>query len=294
MTLPVVAEVWRSEFLETVHRGSLIVVGPAGDIRLSLGDPESLHLPRSANKPLCAVAMLELGLQVSTEELSIMCGSHTGQAVHLRVVRQLLASQGLREADLGGGDMAVDHPCSGHHAGMLAASRLNGWSLDDYLDQRHPVQLAVLATLERLTGEHPLVGITDGCAAPLSASSLLGLARAYGQLTSTEVGQYARRVGDAMRLHPVLVAGPGRPVTVLMQGIPGLVVKSGADAVYCAALADGTGISLKIEGGSERAMTPLLVAVLRRCGLDAPVLRELEQTPVYGGPVVVGGVVARL
>jgi L-asparaginase II len=47
---------------------------------------------------------------------------------------------------------------------------------------------------------------------------------------------------------------------------------------------------LKVEDGAGRARTPILVAALRRLGVDAAVLDELATTPVLGGGRVVGEV----
>jgi L-asparaginase II len=93
-----------------------------------------------------------------------------------------------------------------------------------------------------------------------------------------------------MRAHPHLVGGTGRDVTALMRGIPGLVAKDGAEGVFAVVLADGSAVALKVEDGAARARTPILVAALRRLGVDAPVLSELATTPVLGGGRVVGEV----
>jgi L-asparaginase II len=75
-----------------------------------------------------------------------------------------------------------------------------------------------------------------------------------------------------------------------MDGVPGLVAKDGAEGVYAVALADGSAIALKVEDGAGRARTPILVAALRRIGVDAQVFDELATTPVLGGGRVVGEV----
>ena len=93
-----------------------------------------------------------------------------------------------------------------------------------------------------------------------------------------------------MRGNPWLVGGTGREVTRLMEGIPGLVAKDGAEGVYACALADGSAVALKIEDGAGRARTPVLVAALRVLGVEAEVLAELATTPVLGGGERVGEV----
>ena len=73
-----------------------------------------------------------------------------------------------------------------------------------------------------------------------------------------------------------------------MAGVPGLLVKDGAEAVYVAATADGHSVALKVEDGAARACVPVLVGALRGLGLDAPVLDELAEAPVLGGGRQVG------
>jgi L-asparaginase II len=173
--------------------------------------------------------------------------------------------------------------CSGKHAGMLACCVANRWPTGDYLDRSHPLQVALQKTIEELAGEPVRHVAVDGCGAPQHALSLRGLATAYTALVRDHA-----QVADAMRAHPHLVGGTGRDVTQLMQGIPGLVAKDGAEGVYAAGLPDGSAVAVKVEDGAGRARTPILVAALRRLGVDAPVLDELATTPVLGGGRVVG------
>jgi L-asparaginase II len=168
---------------------------------------------------------------------------------------------------------------------MLACAVAHGWPTSSYLDEDHPVQIGIQSWIEELAGEPVKHIAVDGCGAPQHALSLRGVARAYAALVR---GQ--RRVADAMRAHPHLVGGTGRDVTRLMDGVPGLVAKDGAEGVYAVALADGSAIALKVEDGAGRARTPILVAALRRIGVDAQVFDELATTPVLGGGRVVGEV----
>ncbi|MCW2535148.1 MAG: L-asparaginase, partial [Modestobacter sp.] len=51
---PVLVEVWRSGFLESVHRGALVVLGADGAPLFAAGDVSRPVLPRSSNKPVQA------------------------------------------------------------------------------------------------------------------------------------------------------------------------------------------------------------------------------------------------
>jgi L-asparaginase II len=306
---PVLAEVWRSGFLEGWHRGSVVVTDPDGSVRHALGRPDVPYLPRSANKPFTAVAVLDAGAEVTDRQLAVISASHVGDTEHVELVREVLGLAGLDESALGnpaslpgveslahqllrhgGGPTTLHQNCSGHHAGMLLACAVQGWPLDDYLSRDHPVQKSILDVAQQLTGETGVGSCVDGCGAPLVGFSLIGLARAYSRLVTSRPGTAERRVADAMRTHPELVSGEDRDPTLLMRGVPGLLVKGGAEAVYVAALDDGTGIALKLDDGAARATIPVLVGALKLAGACAPVLDRLAEHPLVGGHGVVGGV----
>jgi L-asparaginase II len=158
--------------------------------------------------------------------------------------------------------------CSGKHAGMLATCVINGWPIDTYLDPVHPLQLAIKAEVEQMSGEN-VAGISvDGCGAPLFLFSLLGLARAIRNLTiSTDLVH--QEVAQACREFPEMVSGPGRLATRMMQNIPGLFMKDGAEAVNVASLADGRTLAIKISDGNARAMPAITTAALAKFGIDA-------------------------
>jgi L-asparaginase II len=179
--------------------------------------------------------------------------------------------------------------CSGKHAAMLSACVAAGWPTKKYLDREHPLQQAVEARLAE-TAEEPVEAVVvDGCGAPQHALTLTGLARGVLALVQAEEGSPERSVADAMRAHPWCVAGTDRDDTGLMAGVPGLLVKGGADGVHVAALADGA-VALKLDDGGDRGRTPALCAGLRLLGVPAEVLAPWSLTPVSGGDGVVGQV----
>ena len=304
-----VAEVWRGDFLESVHHGSVVVVNGDGELVYGLGQPDDLTYPRSSNKPFQALAMVRSGLPLDGELLALACASHSGEPFHIEGVRRILATAGLSVDDLQctadlplGRDAMTDHlaaggqrapiymNCSGKHAAMLVTCVLNGWPTANYLDVDHPLQRAARAALEDLSGERVgSVGV-DGCGAPLFAISLTGLARAFGKLAAAPAGTPERRIADAMSQHPEWVAGTGRDVTTLMRGVPGAVAKDGAEGVYAVGLPDGSAVAVKIADGSERARPVVVVAALRLLGVDVDAVAELAEAPVLGHGRVVGGV----
>lgn len=302
-----VAHLVRGGVVEGVHYGSVVVLGADGQVRFQLGDIEAAFYPRSALKPVQAVAMLRAGLPLDGELLSLAAASHSGEERHLAGTRRILELAGLTEGDLRNvPDMPFDpvvrdawvregrlpsrlaQNCSGKHAAMLWTAKLNGWSLDDYLAPEHPLQQAVAATVEELTGQRVARVTVDGCGAPLFSISLHGLARALARITSAAPGTPEARVADAMREHAEMASGSGRDVAALMRAVPGLLAKDGFEGVQVAALPDGRAVAVKIADGANRARIPVATAALARAGVDPALLTEFAGEPLLGGGEPVG------
>ncbi len=302
---PVLVEVIRGRLIESRHRGSAVVADSAGNIVAAWGDGERAIYPRSAIKPLQALALIETGaakrFAVSEEEIALACASHDGDLEPVSRIAAWLDRMGLAESDLECGAHAptsaaaaaalirkgrapgpLHNNCSGKHAGMLASARHLGEPTRGYIGPNHPAQ----TRLKRLLGQLSGVDLTeapagvDGCGIPVYAMPLKGLARAMTGLASTDA-EAAKSVIAAMTRHPRLVSGPGRFDTEAMaEGRGRFVVKGGAEGVHAAAIPGaGLGIALKIEDGAGRASSVVMAALLERfAGVSLPAWREV---PVY-------------
>jgi L-asparaginase II len=315
-----IAEVIRSGFGESRHRGSAVVLGADGhQVLFSAGEVVAPMFPRSSNKPVQAAAMRACGLAVEGELLALASASHSGEDFHITGVRKILAGAGLTEDALqcppalpmdeptlwrflgeGGRPDRVHMNCSGKHAAMLATCVAASWPTETYRDPGHPLQREIKAALGRLAGEDVAATGVDGCGAPLFAISLTGLARAFRALVLADPGSAERSVADAVRAHPAWTSGTRRSERELHQAVPGLLVKSGAEGVQAFALADGRAGAVKMEDGAPRAIPAITVALLRAIGadqadgVDRDALDRIADVPVYGGGQVVGKVVATL
>ena len=297
-TDPILVELVRNGFTESVHRGRVAITNADGSLATSVGAEFAPMYPRSAAKPLQAVGMVRAGLDLPGPDLALVCASHSGEAIHLAGVRRILARAGLDEAALqtpaqwpydeverdalvaaGGSPSPLTMNCSGKHAGMLATTVAQGGDVSTYLDPDQPTQLAILATIDDLAAEQATNLAVDGCGAPLFAISLYGLARAYGRLAAATDGPEAR-VADAIRSHPEYVSGTRRDELALHRAIPGLIAKCGAEAVYAVGLPDGRGIALKISDGSDRARAVAMAGVLLQLGFDHETLHAQASAPL--------------
>jgi L-asparaginase II len=315
----VLAEVIRSGFAESQHRGTAVALAADGRVQYAAGAVPEPMFPRSANKPLQAAAMLRSGLDLDGKLLALAAASHSGEDFHVTGVQEILASVGLTEDALqcppdwpldeeakralilaGGSADRVHMNCSGKHAAMLASCVLNGWPTQTYTDPEHPLQLQIRDVVTELAAEKVAAIGVDGCGAPLLAISALGLARAFRALVLAVDGSPERRVADAMRAYPAWTSGTTRPECQLMEAVPGLLLKGGAEGVDAFALADGRAGAVKIDDGAARGRVPVTVALLcelgadRGRGVDLAALGGLAATPVTGGGRVVGEVRAKL
>jgi L-asparaginase II len=309
-SIPLVRVV-RSGVTEAVHMGSVVVVDADGSVTASAGDPSAVTFARSSMKPLqAAVSLATAGDDLPDPEVAVMCASHNAEPVHVAAVDALLARAELgrealrtpaglplddESARLAAGPEPVLHNCSGKHAGMLLACRRAGFDLSSYRDAAHPLQIRVEAAVRQLAGEPTAVGI-DGCGVPVHALPLVQMARLYAGLAGERLDGAVRAVGG-MRAAPYLVAGRNRVCTAVMERVPDVVVKIGAEGLICAGLVGrGLGVAIKVDDGSSRALDPALVRALRlvdaidAAGEDS--LRQHARPPVLGGGRPVGEMVA--
>lgn len=295
----------RSGFEESMHFGSVAVADPDGEPVAWAGDPGRVVFARSSMKPLQAAVSLTLAdEELSDQEVAVMCASHNGEPVHVDAVGDILGRAGLgfealrcppdRPLDPGSVVPSPDpryHNCSGKHAGMLLASSRQRFELSTYRDPGHPLQREVLRVVRRVAGEPRAVGV-DGCGVPVHALSLLEMATLFARLAAGQglgdVAAGARRAVTGMQRSPYLVAGGGRVCTAVMEEVPGVIVKVGAEGLVCAGVEDRSiGIAIRTEDGGARAQAPAIVHALAGMGVIGD--REVEALASYARPAVLGG-----
>jgi L-asparaginase II len=292
-------ELWRGGLLESTHLGHAVLVDDTGQIVQAWGDPDRIIFPRSSCKMIQALPLVESGAAdaygLTTAQLALSCASHQGAALHVNAARDWLAGIGLGEPDLRCGShepydkaerdrLICDHEgpcqlhnnCSGKHSGFLTVTK-HLKAGPEYVEIDHPLQKAIRAATEEVTGETVAGYGIDGCSAPNFAMSVAGLARAMAEFAKAREGGSVReramqRLRDAMAAHPEYVAGEGRSCTELMRAMGGRVaIKTGAEAVFIAMIPEKKlGLAMKIEDGNSRASEAALVGILTQLGvLDA-------------------------
>ncbi|WIE63559.1 asparaginase [Curtobacterium sp. MCLR17_036] len=297
----------RSGFDESRHVGAGVVVDASGTVLDSVGDATASIYPRSTMKPFQALAVRGAGALFSDEELVLTTASHAGTVAHQALARHMLESFDHVEADLGcPPDMPFDRAtartmdgprrlamnCSGKHAGMLAACRVNGWDEATYLDVTHPMQERVRSVVQEYTHETVDVVGTDGCGAPVFPLTLTGLARGFAGVVARADSDSAA-LTDAVLAHPWAIDGIGRANTVTIERL-GVLAKLGAEGVMVMGLPGGAAVAVKMLDGSARAGTLAALTLLERNGLvDAEGVADVVAATgeqVLGGGVPVGAV----
>jgi L-asparaginase II len=210
--------------------------------------------------------------KIGCSERDLMCGPHPPLSP---LVAQDYATRGVRLT-------AVHSNCSGNHAAMLALARHHGWPVEYYTRLEHPVQQRCLAEVSEWAGvpRERVATAVDGCGVVCFALPLKNMALAYAKLGTGDEGK-GKGIVEAMIRHPELVAGEGRPCTVIMRAHPGrIIAKTGAAGVYCGLLLrEGWGIALKIEDGHGEAAVLAMVAILTELGLR-PQPEALASRPI--------------
>lgn len=310
---PVVIEVTRGPVVESRHEGIAAVVKADGTVVESWGDIETPILPRSANKPIQAMAFVESGaverFGLGDEHIALSCASHSGETRHVETVRAWLAKVGLSEADLECGThaprlqssiealarantlpTAAFNNCSGKHSGFLTTAVQYGEPTTGYIKYDHPVQRRLRETMSDLCGldANGFPHGTDGCGIPTLATPLKSLAQAMASMAdpsrlSSKRADAANRIRKAMNAEPFMVAGTGRFCTRINEAAPGVIqVKTGAEGVFCGMLPTlGLGVALKVWDGAGRAAEVAMAALLDRLGvLPAAQRDEVLHPPI--------------
>ncbi len=284
---PILAEILRGAAVESQHRGAFAVVDVTGRLLRSSGDIRRPVFPRSAVKAFQCVPLITSGaadrFEFTDEEIALCCASHSGEAEHVRVAASMLGKAGIDEETYecgthwpermddraalvraGQGPRAIHNSCSGKHAGMLALAKHIGAPLQGYVMKDHPVQQAVAKALNDYCDAdttHAPWGI-DGCSVPTWALPLENTARGFARLFApgNRVGE---RIARSVRVNPFMVAGTGKFDTRIMQAVPRLFIKVGAEGVYCGAIPHaGLGFVLKVDDGAARGAEVAIARVL--------------------------------
>ena len=290
---------YRGDLVECEYEGHICGVSYSGDIQYKVGNPHHVAYLRSSAKPIQAIPAFrdKVGehFGLSGKELTIMTASHRAQSFHVEALESMLSKIGVSESDLvchttyplhtGSRDALVAaskpmrpiyHNCSGKHLGILAYSKLKGYSIEGYADPDHPVQREVISILSQLA-EYPAeqikIGI-DGCGFPVHGLPLHNIAKAYLKLACPElIEDTATRKGvehmaRLMNANPEMVSGSDLICPALNRD-DNIIAKGGAKGIYCFGLKkEKQAFALKVMDGSEDKWPIIVASILEQIGYD--------------------------
>lgn len=306
-TSPLVVELVRGGVVESIHRVSMAMVDVEGALHLGFGDLLQPTFMRSSAKPFQAIPFVEAGyhtlFELNEDQVAVLCASHSGTDDHLMLVQDILGKAGYAEGALqcgthtpfdretakrllreGESPGTLRHNCSGKHAGMILYTHAASEDPQAYLNPESKVQREILQTLSAMVDlptEDIAVGI-DGCSAPNFAVPLPAAALGYARLMDPAElidrrAEACRHIVRAMVNHPMMVGGPRRFDTALMQTVERrLLSKGGAEGYQAIGVPSGEGplgkafgITLKVHDGDlgKRALAVVTLAVLGSLGL---------------------------
>lgn len=197
---------------------------------------------RSCAKPLQATLLIDYGIDLTSEELALCCGSHAGEECHIRIARQILEKFDIDESLLkcgvhaplarsmqdkillrGEKPTAIHNNCSGKHIGFLVICKKKGWDMTTYDKPNHPLQIAIRDKINQMCEVEQSYPITtDGCGVPILSMPLKNMLIGYKHLLNyTPIIQ-------AIRNNPYFFGGENRLDTEIIEKTDNLIAKVGA------------------------------------------------------------------
>lgn len=276
----------REGIVESIHLAEVVVADNRGRMLAVAGDAETFSFMRSAMKPFQAFGVISTGIierfDLEDKDIAIICSSHQGNIEQARQVFNILWRSDIDPSYLKcpipeGKNSALQHNCSGKHAGMLAACQQRNWNLDTYYHRSNPIQTLILKKIAELLSIPPeeIMSARDDCGVPTYALELGQMATLYAKLACGDtIG--LERIVRAMTHNPSMVAGNGAFDTELMNLTEGILVsKSGAEGIQCVGnISQNMGLAIKVLDGGKRAKYATAIQVLKQMGWITPTVAE--------------------
>ncbi|OJW50309.1 MAG: hypothetical protein BGO67_00050 [Alphaproteobacteria bacterium 41-28] len=309
MVNPIMVEMTRGHYPESVHRGRAVVVDSFGQVIRSWGNITEPVFGRSALKFIQALPLIESGaaeaFHLSSEEIALACGSHFGEEMHIKVLERWLQKLGKDERILECGihrplytfstkkspniytkTSPLHNACSGKHLSLLTTALHRNEPLEGYMTREHPTERRLEQALSEMTSvdlAHTPHG-TEGCGIPAFAFPLYNIALAMARFADPSHLHYPRqkaihRILSAVTDHPEMISGSDGFDTKVIKLTQGQVLcKGGAGGVEVGIIPSlGFGMALKIDDGSSKAAEIAFLAILRSLGsVDEELYEQLE------------------
>lgn len=293
---PALVEIWRKDKVESIHRGSAVVMDAKGQRLFTIGNADRHIYPRSSLKLFQAIPLVESGaadqFSLTDREIALACASHNAEKIHTDTVTSWLSRLGLGKDDLecgptlplsesaahaliakGETPTRVHQNCSGKHSGMLTMAKFLEVETKGYSGYQHPSQSAWMKAM----GEVMEIDIfslpweRDGCGLPAMYMPMDRLAFGFARYADMQGideprARAMKRILVAVRKYPEMIAGTNRCCTAVIEKTGGkVVVKTGAEGVFGGCIPEqGIGFALKVDDGATRGSEVALGALLNK------------------------------
>lgn len=290
-------EYLRSGLVEQEHLGLFIKISENRNV-YKIGDDKNYpFFLRSCAKPLQAALIIDLELDkfynMASEEIAICCASHAGEPCHIKTIKRFLDKIKLDESYLkcglhkpiskteqnklilsGESENILQNNCSGKHAMMLGICKKMGWSVNDYFNNAHPLQVAIknkIFELCEIKTDYPIT--KDGCGVPIYSMPLENIVKGYLNLFLNK--KYSK-INDAFVKNPYLIGGENRLDTAIMTVNNNLIVKVGAGGLCLVInLEKHEGLIIKIMDCDQKARAICIIEALKQLSwLDKVMLQN--------------------
>ena len=303
-------EVTRSDFIESIHYGTAVLINSNGEILKEWGDSNLLIYPRSALKPIQSLNLYKDGvakaLDLSDKLIALTTASHHAETIHREMVENWLQKMNLNENHLACGPAwplnekyqlqayskyktkrKIFHNCSGKHCGHLAVCQYKSLPITNYQNKNHPIQKDLIQLIEDLSKyKIKNVGI-DGCTLPNPLMPLKKFAFAVAQLADYEKlndhSAIAKRIFDSCVKFPEIAGGTESINSILTNLSNGKAfVKNGAEGVFAAIIPEQkSALVVKIIDGAKRAAEVAIAGLLSELKIiNNEKIKKIKKMPI--------------
>jgi len=303
-------EVTRSDFTESVHQGTAVLINSTGEILKEWGNSNILIYPRSALKPIQSLNLYKEGvaeaLNLSDNLIALTTASHHAETIHQKMVDDWLKKMNLNENHLSCGPTwpwnekdqfeahskyktkrKIFHNCSGKHCGHLAVCSYKNLPIKNYQNKDHPIQKDLIQLIENLS-KYKIKNIgVDGCTLPNPLIPLKKFAFATAQLADykklNDHSAIAKRIFNSCIKFPEIAGGSKSINSILTKLSNGKVfVKNGAEGVFVAIIPElKSALAVKIIDGARRAAEVAIAGLLSELKIiNNDQIEKIKKSPV--------------
>ena len=291
----------RGNSIETLHHGWICVLNKEKKIIYKKGNIFDYTFLRSAAKPIQAIPIIDNNLNVSSKELAIITGSHSGSKKHLKILERFMQKHNLTLSSLkcgihppldeaerirlikkGCSPSKLHNNCSGKHLGMLALCKTNSWDIKSYTKINHPLQQYILKTIKDLSETKKIILGIDGCSVPTFSMPIINIAKLFSNFTNPKHNQY-KEIISSITKNPFFIGGNGHIDTEIIKCSKGkLIAKCGAEGIMIVAY-NGNSAVIKIADGSSKIRSIVMLSLLKELNwlkkseLENPILKRVLQ-----------------